>query len=612
MRKLVEQELEEVLEHIPQYRKLAEEAMIDKSKVVAELDRTKRLVEELKLNLERAQTEEHQAKQDCELAKLRVEEMEQGIADESSVAAKAQLEVAKARHAAAVSELKSIRDDVETMKSEYITLLSEKDAALRKAEEAISSSRDVERTVEELTIELISTKESLEFSHSAHMEVEEKKIGAAMAKDQDAHNWDKELKQAEEELQRLQQQINSSKELKAKLDTASALLLDLKAELSAYMEAIGKEETAEARVNVALDKLEKKTRGDIQAAIDSAKKELEEVKQNVAKATSEVNRLKLAAISVQTELEKEKSALAVMKQREGMASIAVSSLEGEVDKTQSEISMVQMKDKEAKEKLSELPKELQLAAQVADEAKGVTETLHEEFRKANEEVEQMKAAVSTVQSRLLAAQKEIEASKASEALALNAIKALQESESSQNSNAADSPTSMTLHLEEYYELSKRAQEAEDEANSRVAAAVSLIDVAKRNESKTLAKLEEVNTQMAAHKEALKIAMEMAEKAKEGKLNAEQELRRWRAEHEQQRKATESGQGTNNLKLSSESKEGPKSSGLLQAATESSAKEELMEAESSPEVKVAGKKKKRSFFPRIFMFLGRKKPSSKSS
>ncbi|MED6218727.1 hypothetical protein PIB30_029175 [Stylosanthes scabra] len=37
-------------------------------------------------------------------------------------------------------------------------------------------------------------------------------------------------------------------------------------------------------------------------------------------------------------------------------------------------------------------------------------------------------------------------------------------------------------------------------------------------------------------------MERAEKAKEGKLSAEQQLRKWRAESEQRRKASESGRG----------------------------------------------------------------------
>lgn len=51
------------------------------------------VIPELKLEL--ALAEKEQVKQDSHLAKLRVEEMKQGIAEESSVAAKTRLEVTK-------------------------------------------------------------------------------------------------------------------------------------------------------------------------------------------------------------------------------------------------------------------------------------------------------------------------------------------------------------------------------------------------------------------------------------------------------------------------------------------------------------------------------------
>ncbi|XWS21185.1 hypothetical protein CRYUN_Cryun30bG0033800 [Craigia yunnanensis] len=622
-RKFVEQELEKVQEEMPEYKKWSEDAEVAKMQVLKELDGTKRQIEELKLSLERAQTEENQAKQDSELAKLRVEEMEQGIADEASVAAKAQIDVAKARHAAAVSELKSVKEEFEALRKEYASLMTERDIAAKKAEEAVSASKEVEKTVEELTIELIATKESLESAHAAHLEAEEKRIGAAMARDQDTHHWEKELKQAEEELQRLNQQIHSAKELKLKLDTASALLLDLKAELAAYMEYKLKEET-DVHSNDESQTSEKRTHTDIQAAISSAKKELEEVKLNIEKATAEVDCLKVAAISLKSELEKEKSALATINQREGMASVAVASLEAELDKSRSEIAVVQMKEKEAREKMVELPKQLQQAAQEADEAKSLAQMAREELRKAKEEAEQAKAGANTMESRLLAAQKEIEAAKASEKLALAAIKALQESESAQSTDNVDSPAGVTISLEDYYELSKRAHEAEEQANMRVAAAISQIEVAKQSESRSLEKLEEVNREMAERKEALKNAMEKAEKAKEGKLGVEQELRKWRAEHEQRRKATELSLGGNPPRASFEGKKETKDFEpvpvpvpipVAPAHTLASPKVYVhgnnIETESSPEVKVV-KKKKKSLFPKIFMFLARRKSDSSRS
>ena len=606
-RKLIEEELKKIHEEIPEYKTHSETAEAAKLQVLKELESTKRLIEQLKLNLDKAQTEEQQAKQDSELAKLRVEEMEQGIAEDVSVAAKAQLEVAKARHTTAITELSSVKEELETLHKEYDALVQDKDVAVKKVEEAMLASKEVEKTVEELTIELIATKESLESAHASHLEAEEQRIGAAMARDQDTHRWEKELKQAEEELQRLNQQIHSSKDLKSKLDTASALLLDLKAELVAYMESKLKQEACDSTTNTD-PSTENMSHPDLHAAVASAKKELEEVNVNIEKAAAEVSCLKLASSSLQLELEKEKSTLASIKQREGMASIAVASIEAEIDRTRSEIASVQSKEKDAREKMVELPKQLQQAAEEADEAKSLAEVAREELRKAKEEAEQAKAGASTMESRLFAAQKEIEAAKASERLALAAIKALEESESTLKANDTDSPRSVTLSLEEYYELSKRAHEAEELANARVAAAVSRIEEAKETEMRSLEKLEEVNRDMDARKKALKEATEKAEKAKEGKLGVEQELRKWRAEHEQKRKA---GDGVNTEKNLKESFEGgkmeqsPEAVVYASSPSESYGTEENSETNLSPQTKSRKKKKKLSF-PRFFMFLSKKK------
>ncbi|KAK7383132.1 hypothetical protein VNO78_28803 [Psophocarpus tetragonolobus] len=617
-RKHVEHELEKAQQEIPMYKKKSEAAEHAKVQVLQELDSTKRLIEELKLNLERAQTEERQARQDSELAKLRVEEMEQGIADDSSIAAKAQLEVAKARYTSAITELTTVKEELEALREEYASLVDEKDEAIKRAEEAVASSKQVEKTVEDLTIELIATKEALESAHAAHLEAEEHRIGSIMARDQDSLNWEKELKQAEEELQSLNQKILSAKDLKTKLDTASALLLDLKAELNVYMESKPNHEGDEGVSKGEVEKPEKKTHNEIQEAVASAKKELEQVKLNIEKVTTEVNYLKVAAASLKSELENEKSSFASIRQREGMASITVASLEAELDNTRSEMVLVQMKEKEGREKIAQLPKKLQQAVEEANQANLLAQAAHEELRRVKEEAELAKAGASTMQRKLLAAQKEIEAARASERLAIAATKALQESESFRNNSEVDSSSWVTLSVEEYYHLSKQAYDAEEQANTRVETANYEIEIAKESELKTLQKLNDVNREMAAKRESLKIAMDKAEKAREGKLGIEQELRKWRAEHGQRRKDGELGQGVvkqssmnpgNSFERHKEANNfGQSISAPIPVRFFSGSKTFAHSNSgpvSSPEAKT-GKKKKKSFFPWVLMFFGRKK------
>ncbi|KAK1263961.1 Protein WEAK CHLOROPLAST MOVEMENT UNDER BLUE LIGHT-like 3 [Acorus gramineus] len=574
-RKHVELELQKAQEEIPEYKKQSEAAEGAKAQVLWELESTKRLIEELKLNLEKAQTEEAQAKQDSELARLRLEEMEQGITDEVSVAAKTQLDVAKARYAAAVVDLKTVKGELIALQAEYVSLVKERDMAVLRAEAAVSASKEIEKT-------------------------------------------------AEEELVWLNEQLVSAKDLKSKLDTASKLLLDLKAELAAYMDAKLKEEV-DANKEVEEDGATSEA-GEVDKSPKSAKamvaltkKELNEVEFKIEKAKDEVKCLKVAAVSLQSELESEKTALATMRQREGMASIAVLSLEAELSRTKEEIELTQMKEREAREKMVELPKELQKAAQEADQAKLEAQSMREELRKAREEAEQAKAGETTIESRLNAALKEIEAARASERLALAAFKALQESEE----NISDG---VMLPLDEYYELSKQAHEAEELANQKVGAAVAQIEVAQQSHSQSLERLEEANKELSERREALKAAMEKAERAKKGKLGVEQELRKWRADHEQRRKVDAAAAAApppppipsqSPMKSFDEGREGRKSvdndlSSVVHVRHASSPK--MYDSHDESDVSFSDfkdAKKKKSFFPKFVKFLAGKKGPGQS-
>ncbi|XP_042444271.1 protein WEAK CHLOROPLAST MOVEMENT UNDER BLUE LIGHT 1-like isoform X1 [Zingiber officinale] len=604
-RKHAQLELKKVHEKIPVYKAQCEVAEAFKEQVLKELDSAKRLVEELTLGLEKAETQEAEAKQDSELADLQLKEMEQGIANSASVVTKTHLEVSKERCASAVAELKLVKEELHSTKREYDSLVQERDIIVTKADDSVSASREIEKAVEDLTLELIMIKKYLESAHSAHLEAEEQRIAAALALDQDRLNWEKQLKQAVGELQHLNEKLLLTQDLESKLDRASTLFVSLKDELSSYQEAqrnLGTKTTQEQMLAYwegDLQEIETNT----QEALASTTKELEEVRSHIETAKNEVNCLKLAVSSLENDLEKEKTTLATMKQRENLSSISVSSLEAELNRVHAELELIMNKDEDSREKMVDLPRALQQAAEEADHAKLVANLMREELKKAKYEAEQANVAANTMEKRLNAIMKEIEASKASEKLAKSALEALEESERA-NLESDNSANGVTLPIEEYYTLSKNTYEAEEIAYNRVISAFEQIKAAKESELKSLVKLEETKKMIKKKKIFQIAAMGKPEMANEEKLHAEQELQTMRAELEQRRKVSNDAMGLSD----------PEGAiGEIDAAYESSSgSPRPYIPQSNTTIALRNSKRRRSFLPRLVTFLTRKEVQTPKS
>ncbi|TVU48170.1 hypothetical protein EJB05_07797 [Eragrostis curvula] len=583
-------DLDKLKNEISECKRQAEAAETAKMSVFNDLERTNKLIDELKHVLERKQAEEVDAKEDLEFFQFIVQEMEDRVVSGDSGLIKEKQKIIQV-----LAKLKLVKDESRKLQEDYDSLLIEQDVSIKKAQAAFTLSKETEREVEDLTLELKHLKEMLDLDRATCHDAKERKKEALTMRDMDCSTWKNNLRQAGQELNQLGNKLSSIEELKSELDTASILLLNLKNELAMCTEANPAEEAQEQGGG---------NHKSMQEVIPS-RNELEEHRKSIAKVTDELCALKVTAATLKSELNKERVALAAMQQKETRALITIQSLKLEIKLTLQELEAVHAKA-ESRERMVGLPEALQDAALEAADAQ-------EELRKTWEEIEQTKAALSAMEFKLQAVLREVEAAKESERLSLSAIRAL-EGTNSVISIEQDSPHQMiTVDLDEYTSLLEKAHRAGALVHERTAAAIAQVEAAKASESQTLSRLDETLKALEERKQALLAATEQADRATEGKLAMEQEMRKWREEGRQRRRASEASKSDTRASKSAEiiversgdAKCTSKEDGCalvhpLSDASGRSSPNELV-LDSKPK-----KARKLSFFPRVIMFLGRRR------
>uniref|UniRef100_A0ACD5XWK9 Uncharacterized protein n=3 Tax=Avena sativa TaxID=4498 RepID=A0ACD5XWK9_AVESA len=596
-RKNVQIRLEKMRADAPEYQRRSEVAEAEKSKVLQELCSIRRIIEGLKLSLEKAQTEALQAQEDSEIAEIRHKEIQQGIARKESAAVKAEIDLAKERHATAVADLQSVKDELEQLQKEHTSLITQMENAETKARETTTMSQEMEKNTEDLTFELILLKESLTSSHATHIIAEERRIDVALAYEQEKANWQDELKQAEEEVQMLNDEILASKDLESKIEAASALLANLQGEISAYMEGIPPEKAREAGEEV-------RQMVSVRMTLAKTTNELEDMRTNIEKAKDEVKGLWNTAAALRADLEKEKVDVTALREKQHHASVSASSVQEELRKMTRELMVVQERTNAAR-----MPVELRQATQETERAKAKARLACDEAAKASEETDRAKAEVNVVQLRLEAVSREILAVKASEEIATVSANALQEYKhegETEPQSEGRSNNNMKVSLEEYDALSKRAKEAEDRAKKRVIQAVEKIQEAKEGEVRSLDKLYQLTKQIDDRRVALRAAQEKSMTALDTKLTLENELRKMRVKHDQPHDETYLPIADICLLNSACSFDAARSSG----SNSQMCGTRLPRADTIATSSVADSKTRKSFFPKsiVTMFMGRKKHS----
>ncbi|WVZ55723.1 hypothetical protein U9M48_006347 [Paspalum notatum var. saurae] len=587
-------ELDKLKTKISECKHQAENAEAAKFSVLNELERTKKLIDEMKRVLDRQRAEEVDAKEDLELFRFILQEMEEGVAFDDVV-------VIEKLNNALVAKAMLVKGELRKVQEDYDSLLIETDISIRKAQAAFAASKDAEKQVEELTVELQGLKAVLDLAHATCQDAKERKKNTLMACDKDRLAWGKDLRQAHKELNQISTDLSAVQELQSQHNTSSSLLFNLKNELAACLEAKLIEEAQEQ---------DSRTHKSMQEIIILSRNELEEHRKSIAKVTDELCSLKALSASLKSELNKEKTALKATQQMEAMAFIAIQSLKVDIKTSQQELESV--RGEERQDKTVKLPKVIEDASQETDKAKSVAAKAREELRKTKEEVELQKAALSTTEFRLEAVLRDIEAVRESERLALNTLRALEDSKVAVNVEQQGSSQMITLDSNDYTSLIHKTRQAEVLVHKE-AAAIAQVEAAKESESRTLSRLNETVKALKEQKQALAAATEQADRANEGKLAMEQELRKWREENgKRRRKAGEASKPEAKPSSTAEivggdtnctSKDDCCASSSVHPLSDESGRSSPNDLALQPKTKKA---KKLSFFPRIIMFLGRRR------
>ncbi|KAM0926407.1 hypothetical protein ACQ4PT_003497 [Festuca glaucescens] len=590
-RQQVQEELGKVAGEKAEYQRRSRAAEAGRAEARRDLVGATGEIDDLWLSVKRAQIAEAQARKDADLAKLRLRKTEK------RAAARAELGGVRERHGEARAELGSVRAELEAVREERDAVAVEAGAAAARARETAGEAVGAGEAVREAAAELAALKAELESARAAHDVAEEKRLRLALAWQDDKVQWQNELERGEEEARRLRDELVAAGDLESKVAAASEQLANLRAEL--FARAV---EGASAEETVAV--------GAPSAKLANARKELEEVKTSVEKAQDEAKILRVAAASLRADLEKEKAELAAVRLKEEATSASIPSLEEELSRLTSELTAAQARARDSGEERSTKPEQLSEARREAERAKASAQTAQEETAVAREEARVAKAAVQIMEARLEAVMREILAANASAEAATASADALVQQQDNKSGQSGTVEGGVALAAEEYEELSRRAQETEEVAGKRVVEAVKLIKEAKDAEVRSLEKLTQLTKQTEQRRQALRAATAEAEEAELGKAEAERELRQLQAE---QRRAGGSAGGesasprTGLAEISAfDGGHGRGNPHILSPRGGYMPRADMAAMSAAEE---ADAKQKKTFFPRMVMFLAKKKAQS---
>lgn len=263
--------------------------------------------------------------------------------------------------------------------------------------------------------------------------------------------------------------------------------------------------------------------------------ELKQAKLNLTKTTHDIADVRATVESLNKKLEKERISLEKTRERFTQNCSKMSCLEEELNQTRLRL---QVAKGAASGDPIDVTAELHRLSSEAEHFRKKRESAKSEVLKALSEIELTEAMIRTAEIRLVAARKMKEASRAAEAATLAEINALSSHEGTPE-ECMQKREEITLSVEEYTTLTRKAREAEEQSKKRVADAMLEVDEANSSQMDVFKRVEEATEEVQTCKKALEEALQRVEAADRGKLEVEEALRKWRSDGQKRRSSTNS-------------------------------------------------------------------------
>ncbi|XP_074556110.1 WEB family protein At2g38370-like [Curcuma longa] len=219
-------------------------------------------------------------------------------------------------------------------------------------------------------------------------------------------------------------------------------------------------------------------------------------------------------------IEMEKNLLKETCERLSSKTVQVSCLEKEISRTLDQTNLIKGTKRRDHRSSSDVLTCMKEQRSDTEKFKRIAAAAKTEMSKLSLDIQQAKSGIKAAELRFAAAKKVEAAARNAEATTLSKVKSLTDG--------------VTITVEEYNRLIKRAQGADETLRKRMEAAMNNLKGAQESKLELLEKVEEANADVETSRKALHEALKKGEDANRGRLAVEEALRKWKSHHDRTR------------------------------------------------------------------------------